>query len=333
MDRSQAPPVGEPRPLPDPVELGGTGIEDGVYDGLGDLPGRLERYGKARLRALSVLEYGRETCNTSAPIGGRGASVASVLGRLDRCGNYLEFHHYHSVDQVRLARADFCKQHLLCQLCAARRGSTYMGAYLPKFLSLMTQYPHLKPVLVTLTVKSREGLADAFAHLMGSYRVLADRRRTVRKGNRGKTEWAKVAGLVGAVEFTHGANGWHPHIHAIALVDSWLDQKALSREWHEITGDSFIVGLTALKMTDPAKSFAEVFKYAVKFSDLSPELTWEAYRTLGGARLVFSVGCFRGVEVPDSLTDVPIEGLPYTAYFYRFLRNSGYNVVSVTRHA
>lgn len=333
MNGLSGPPDGEPRPLPDPSLLGGAGIEDGAYDGFGSLPGRLDRYGKARLRAISVLQHGRATCNISMPIGGRGASASSVLGRLERCGNYLEFWHYHTVDQVRLTRADFCKQHLLCQLCAARRGSTYMGAYLPKFLSLMTQYPHLKPVLVTLTIKSRVGIADAFAHLMSSYRVLADRRRSVRKGNRGASEWGKVAGLVGAVEFTHGDNGWHPHIHAIALVDTWLDQKALSREWHEITGDSFIVGLTAIKMADPAKSFAEVFKYAVKFSDLTPERTWEAYRALGGARLVFSVGCFRGVDVPDSLTDVSLEGLPYTSYFYRFLRNTGYSVLSVTKSA
>ena len=41
----------------------------------------------------------------------------------------------------------------------------------------------------------------------------------------------------------------------------------LSREWHEITGDSFIVDVRPISQDDPVSGFIEVFKYAVKFSD------------------------------------------------------------------
>jgi hypothetical protein len=331
MDISGGPPIGRAGPLPDPLELGGTGIEDGAKDGFGELPARLVRYGNARHRALAVLDYGRSPSNTEQGTG-RPGGMGSVLGRLERCGSYLEFWHYHTVDQVKLARAEFCKQHLLCQLCAVRRGSTYMGAYLPKFEQLLRDQPGLKPVLVTLTVKNGPDLIERVQHLMKAYKTLCERRRAVRKGNRGATEWGKVAGAVGAIELTRSASGWHPHLHAIVMLDSWIDQKALSEEWRAITGDSFIVGLTAFdKRKHPAEVFAEVFKYAVKFSDLVPADCWEAYRALAGVRLVHSLGCFRGVVVDDSLLDQPLENLPYVKYLYRFVRGSGYNVVSVVR--
>lgn len=331
MDRAHGPPIGRAGPLPDPTELGGAGIEDGAKVGFASLPARLDRYGYARHRALEVLAYGRDPSNIK--LGSqRKAAMGSVLGRLERCGSYLEFWHYHTVDEVKLTRAEFCKQHLLCQLCAVRRGSTYMAGYLPKFEQLMREQPSLKPVLVTLTVKNGPDLVERVEHLMKAYRTLCERRRAVRKGNRGATEWGKVAGAVGAIELTRSASGWHPHLHAIVMLDSWIDQKALSDEWRSITGDSFIVGLTAFdKRKHPAEVFAEVFKYAVKFSDLVVADTWEAYRALAGARLVHSLGCFRGVVVDDNLLDQPLENLPYVKYLYRFIAGSGYNVVSVVR--
>ena len=62
----------------------------------------------------------------------------------------------------------------------------------------------------------------------------------------------------------------------------------------------------------------EVFKYAVKFSDLSLEDNWQAARILKGKRLLNSFGLFRGVQVPESLLDEPLDGLPYFDRFYRF---------------
>lgn len=332
MDRGQGPPTGRAEPLPDPLVLAGGGIEDGAKVGFGELPGTLVRYGVARHRALAVLDYGRSPCNLVLGTH-RPSSIGHVLGRLERCGSYLEYCHYHTVDQVKLTRAEFCQQHLLCQLCAIRRGSKYMAGYLPKFEQLLAVHPGLKPVLVTLTVKNGPDLIERTAHLQKAYKTLCERRRAVRKGNRGRTEWAKVAGAVGAIELTRSAKGWHPHMHAIVMLESWIDQKALSDEWREITGDSFIVGLTAFdKSKHPAEVFAEVFKYAVKFSDLVPSDCWEAYRALAGARLVHSLGCFRGVVVDDTLTDEPLDNLPYVKYLYRFVRGSGYNVVSIERY-
>ena len=58
---------------------------------------------------------------------------------------------------------------------------------------------------------------------------------------------------------------------------------------------------------------------AVKFSDLELAQNWEAAQVLKGKRLLNSFGLFRGVEVPESLLDEPLDSLPYWDRFYRFL--------------
>lgn len=71
--------------------------------------------------------------------------------------------------------------------------------------------------------------------------------------------------------------------------------------------------------------FLEVFKYAVKFADQEPADTVHAFQVLKGRRLLDSAGAFRGVEVPQELTDEPLDGLPYVELFYRFL-GAGYGL-------
>ena len=71
----------------------------------------------------------------------------------------------------------------------------------------------------------------------------------------------------------------------------------------------------------------EVFKYALKFSDQPPADTVHAFQLLKGRRLMDCAGAFRGVEVPESLTDETLEGLPFVELFYRYL-GAGYSLSS-----
>jgi len=57
----------------------------------------------------------------------------------------------------------------------------------------------------------------------------------------------------------------------------------------------------------------------VKFSDLDLSQNWEAAQVLKGKRLLNSFGLFRGVEVPESLLDEPLDSLPFWDRFYRFI--------------
>jgi hypothetical protein len=301
---------------------------DGVSDGIEALPKRIERYGKAKKGALDVADY-------MAGIPKHQAMGAKVQG----CGDYLIFRHYFTVDRVKLHGASLCRKHLLCPLCAIRRGSKFLAAYLEKWEIIKAEKPQLKPFLVTLTVKDGEDLKERFNHLHKSQRELWMRK------HRGRLS-SPLAGVVGAVwsyEVKRGKNSgsWHPHLHMIALAETMPDQEQLSQEWHNITGDSFIVDVRPISQEDPASGFVEVFKYACKFSDQPPADTVHAWVTLASKRLLASSGCFRGVEVPESLLDDSegLDGLPFIALFYRYLpggfsltgRQNGVHQVKATK--
>ena len=287
---------------------GETGVE-----GIEALPAKVSRYGKAKKGALDVANY-------MATLPEHQAMGAKVQG----CGDYLVFRHYYTVDKVRLHGASLCKKHLLCPLCAIRRGAKSLKAYLDRFEIIKAAKPHLKPFLVTLTVKDGDDLEERFKHLHKAQKELWKRR-----SREYSTVLDNVEGAVWSYEIKRGANSgkWHPHLHMIALSESIPDQQQLSAEWHNITGDSFIVDVRPISQDDPASGFVEVFKYAVKFSDQPPEDTVHAWQTLAGKRLLGSAGCFRGVEVPEGLLDDSegFEGLPYIQLFYRYLP-AGYSL-------
>lgn len=281
---------------------------DGVSDGIEALPRRVERYGKAKKGALDVAEY-IGTLPEHQAIGRR------VLS----CGDYLVFRHYFTVDQVKLHGAQLCMAHLLCPLCAIRRGSKALKAYLDRWEVIRADKTALKPFLVTLTVKDGPDLEERFKHLFKSQHELWHRKR------RGRGSVLDgVAGAVWSYEIKRGKGSglWHPHLHMIALAENQPDQQQLSAEWHNITGDSYIVDVRPISQEDPAEGFMEVFKYAVKFSDQPPEDTLHAWLTLRGKRLLASSGAFRGVEMPEDLMDdeTALEDLPFVTLFYRFLQ-------------
>lgn len=283
-----------------------TGVDE--VTNFGD---RLTRYAQAHKRSVSMLEHLRET-----------PSVQSVKASasLASCGNYLHFREYFTVGKVRLHNATFCKQHLICPLCAIRRGAKALGAYLARWEVIQNERPDLSPFLVTLTVKNGLDLDERQKHLTSSLRKLMDHRRNFNAGvpRSSWTELCKAEGGVYTLEQTNKGNGWHPHVHMIVLAASKPSQRALSEEWHKITGDSMIVDVRPIQ-GDHSEGFMEVFKYAVKFSDLTLEDNWHAAQILKGKRLLGSFGLFRGVQVPESLLDEPLDSLPFWDRFYRFI--------------
>lgn len=318
-----------PDPLKDAVESdfqrGGAADRIEVEGGLSSLPEKLQRYGAARLRAKQIMAYLDKLRNKAGPLNRAGRAG----DRLRHCGEYLGFRHYWTIDQVRLHSASFCRQHTLCPLCAIRRSSKLVSAYLDKVEAVTRADPDLRPVMITYTVKNGDDLAERLGHLRAALRVLTERRRDQRKKGRGNTTWRALAGAVGAIEATYSdKTGWHPHAHMVGLCDGWMDQRAMVDEWRAITGDSFVVGITRL---DPARplvdAFLETFKYALKFSDMSPELVFEAHQEMSGQRMVFSLGNLRGVQVPEGLTDEPLEDLPFTEYFFRYLEGGHYSKI------
>lgn len=290
-------------------------IDQESKGGISQLSKRLERYANAHDRALRNAEYIREEQPHARK---RAVKIA-------HCGHWLVFRHYYTVDDLRLKSADFCKQHLLCPLCAIRRGAKFLENYLQRYELVTAQNSHLKPYLVTLTVKDGESLEERYKHLKnGLKRLTGKRRNYLNLKNRPFTEFAKAQGYVYSIEAKRGKNSglWHPHVHMVWLCASAPCNERLSEEWHELTGDSFITDVRPILQADPASGFAEVFKYALKFSDMSPSDNWAAFETLRATNLVGSGGNLRGVKVPEKLEDELLDELPYIDFFYKFLPDS-----------
>ena len=291
-----------------------TNLAGGEFTGADEarlLGERIARYGVAHARSQAMLEHLREAPSH--------ASIKTAAG-LATCGNYLHFREYFTVGKVRLHSASFCRQHLVCPLCAIRRGAKALGAYLTRWQVLQQDRPDLRPYLLTLTVKNGDDLEERQAHLSKSLRKLLTHRRHFNGGipRAPWTELCKAEGAVYTLELTNKGKGWHPHCHMIVLATSQPSQTDLSAEWHKITGDSMVVDCRPI-LGDPVEGFMEVFKYAVKFSDLTLADNWHAAQILKGKRLLNSLGLFRGVDIPESMLDEPLDGLPYLDRFYRYL--------------
>jgi len=278
------------------------------------LPSRIERYSKARELAILFKEYLIDH------------GEMELAGYLLGCGNWLKFRNYYKVDIVRLFRASFCKKHLLCPLCAIRRGAKQLRSYLDRYEVIKSENEGIRASLVTFTVKNGPDLKERFEHLVEGVRLLNHRRRNSKLRGDSLSEWSKVLGLVGTYETTNKGKGWHPHTHLIVLHIAEIDPERLISEWHGITKDSFQVDVRPLQNPeDPARDFCEVFKYALKFGSLSHENNLLAYKVLKRRRLIYSAGLFRGVKVPDDLCDNLVADQPYIEMLFRFLPGSGYN--------
>lgn len=279
-------------------------------DGGASLPSKIARYSEARHKALTMQSFAHANGHVKE------------ANKLLSCANYLVFRHYFRVDKVRLHAASFCRKHLLCPMCAIRRGSKMLKAYLDKYETVRADNPHLKPYLITLTVKNGDDLSERIFHLRNSMRKMTQSRRNSISGKIKPVQFSLSQGGFHSIEVTNKGEGWHPHVHMIWLCGSEPDQRALSAEWLALTGDSYIVDSRPLH--DPVEGFLEVCKYALKFSDLSPSDNFHAYEVMSGQRLIDAHGLMRGVNVPESLLDEQLDDQPFIELFYKYVREVGY---------
>lgn len=309
----------EKSPVSDSLAANETGL------GFESLQSRLQRYGAGKMRALDMAKYITEFYGIKQISVGRPSENKKLSMKLQGCASYLVFKRYLSVDEVRLHAANFCKNHLLCPFCAMRRGAKYLQVYNQRLDIVLQENPKLRAFMVTLTVKDGENLLERFSHLRRALKKYQEQRRNALKGQR-QVEYATALGGVMSIEIKRGKNSglWHPHVHMIWLCEQAPDARKLSAEWLSITGDSYIVDVRECYGETIIDGFLEVFKYALKFSDLTLEDNWQAYQVLKSKRLVDSFGCLKGVEINDDLADDDIDD-EYILLLYRFIRGSGFN--------
>ena len=306
---------------PTPRLLGGVGGNGAGEDSPGHLMGeagkRLHRYGTAKAATLAAMDTITD---------GQARHAGLRIGKVRACGDWLRFRHFPTLGETKLHSANFCCVHLVCGFCAIRRGARMMARYLERFQRIRAKHPHLRPYLVTYTVRNGPDLGERLAHLEKALTRLHKRRH----GKRSRSIMTTIEGAVWSYEVTYSAaHGWHPHVHAIYLASEEPDKAGLRAEWESITSDSFMVDVRPITpdanapadMDPHAKGFAEVFKYALKAAELPGHLLIDSYTALRGKRLVRSFGHFFGVKEPegDDLADeMPAEELPYIDLIWNY---------------
>jgi len=249
---------------------------------------------------------------------------------IDQCGSFLLIRDYYELGKIKLHKANFCKKHLLCPFCAIQRAIKTTRIYVERIEHLCKENPNLKLYFVTRTIKNRSDLSEAMQHLQSSKsKDMQKRRKHINNLKCPSSESNKALGGVSSIEFKRGKNSglWHPHSHEVWLCEEEPNKYRLSEEWEAVTGDSKIVDVRPIQTDkDLVKSISEVFKYALKFSDLLLEDNWHAFEVLKGKRLLNPFGLLRGLEIPENLEDEPIKDALYIEYFYNYYKNVGYSL-------
>lgn len=196
-----------------------------------------------------------------------------------------------SIDQPNLYRLAGSACHdRFCQPCGQERSQSIALNVLE-----LTKTKHIR--FLTLTLKaSDDPLATQLDKLYDSFSTL--RRRSF---------WKKrVTGGVAFLEFTWStkSDAWHPHFH-ILIEGTFLPHRPLSQLWHEITGDSFVVDIRAIKDRRTASRY--VTKYASKpfnntFLNHKEHLD-EAITATKGRKLLLTFGTWRGITLIDTPSD------------------------------
>ena len=198
--------------------------------------------------------------------------VNSCIKALRLCASQVVLREYWLEEKpdCRLAHgSDFCHRYRFCPLCAglraareamicrevvARATASRAGA---GFLSMLV-----------FTIRNRENFHEAFEIVRSAIAELIKRRRRALSGSRDVTEFAKLYGGVYSIELKRGAGSglWHVHVHMLAYQREWLDRDALSAEWARLVNqDRALVFIKEVEERD----FAEIFKYHIKFGDMS----------------------------------------------------------------
>ena len=203
-----------------------------------------------------------------------------------------------------------------CPVCSRKIAATLVARH--SYALSMLQWP----LMVTLTVRSKSYAEGSVRELVESFFRFRRRR------------WWKACNIKGGirgVEITHGAGGWHPHLHLLMDCE-WLAvntpkpprrchpdnmailcksaQKELAAEWAEHTGqDISIVWVTRAK----PETVREIIKYTVDPADLvemGPNMV-EAIRCMAKTRATQTWGSCHGLvgkmkAVEDAAWEPPL---------------------------
>jgi Replication protein len=213
-----------------------------------------------------------------------------ALENWDACGSGCRAEYSKSRDKIRLS-ANYCKNRH-CQPCM-RAKANLIARNLRAKLEAGDRRTFR---FITLTLKhSRDPLAKQIGRLKACFKKL-----------RKSPCWKKTQdGGVVTIEVKWTGVAWHPHLHIISQ-GRFLRKETLSENWHEVTGDSYIVDIRQLD--DERDAVHYVVKYVTK--GVSPavwekaDLAQEWIISSRGIRCADTFGTWRGFRLLEQTAGI-----------------------------
>lgn len=278
-------------------------------------------------RLVKLATYKKRTLSISKYLKNKGKIDDKFHLRLSGCYDYLLFKNYEALKKIKLGSTHSCQVHLLCPMCAIVRAAKQVQLYEAKFQELKKKNPKLSIYYVVLTVKNGSDLLERYNHLQDSLKKLIARRRdalTAKNGAKSKnyalnSVFANVVAGAYSTEVVVGKNSgdWHPHVNLLLLTEDRIFESEIKAEWNKITKDSFIA-YCQVKPDNDKTVFVEIFKYALKFSDMSFDDNFTAWEVLKGRRLMGTFGDFRGLDINIDNGKVALKDEPYIELLYKY---------------
>lgn len=233
--------------------------------------------------------------------------------RIRECCNMVAFRRYVETGDVRLVSSNFCKYDRICVACATKRAMRMIKKFAQGIQDHKLYTKKRYYIVLTINHKQWDHLTDLMDRLMLYKDKLARAYRNSKRPNQSnKSFFAQFDGMVVSIEIAHSGKHWrHPHINILACSDEeiiidkerytrWDINPQLLSEWKTITnGTSYIHNIRKIQVSKDhftRSGIGEVFKYAIKFSDLSiPQLAEVmSAQHVNQYRFFATYGIFRG---------------------------------------
>lgn len=207
--------------------------------------------------------------------------------RITECCNMVAFRRYLESWDVRLVSSNFCKYDRICIACATKRAMRMIKKF-KEWIESQNLYNKQRYYLVlTISHKASDNLEDLMTRLQAYKSRLAKAyRNSKRKEQKSKSFFSQFDWMVISIEIAHKWKfWWHPHINILACTDNDMPIQSiyshgttnpeLLEERKKITDwTSYIHNIRKIEVKKDHFSrsgIGEVFKYAIKFSDLTME--------------------------------------------------------------
>ena len=307
-----------------------TSISSDYYD---FLKKSLKKLTKSKNHVAKVLDaWDEQHKNPLTPM---------ASSRVFNCGSWLKFRHYEDIDKKSLYKARFCKKDKICPACSARRASKQVTKV---HQQLISNEDLLKGswYYIVLPVKhnASEDFMTIYNRLQNGLKKINQSIRDVSRGRNSNNWFSQFDGIMYSIEETKTENGWN--IHANLLVrcsdpivgllkkpkkhflkkDIFWNKEAVET-WKEIAEDSQSISISPINVSNSEeliKNLQEVFKYSLKFQELSPDDLLIAYECLFRKRLLGTMGTLRGLEINVELQGDEIENEVFIETLYNYTK-------------